>query len=192
MTRILIVQGHPDAAQTHLCHAIADAYRQSAEAAGHSVETITIATCDMPFLRTKEAWESGELPPVAADGQRAVAQAEHLVLIYPLWLGDVPALVKAWLEQVFRQGFAFTMNKTGWTPALRGKSARVFVTMGMPGFAYRWFFMAHSLRSLERNILKFCGFGPVRSCVFGNAEDPTGRAQEAFLTTARNLGAQAR
>lgn len=192
MTRILLIQGHPDAAQTHLCHAIADAYREGAEAAGHSVETLTIATCDIPVLRTKEAWESPDLPAVAVQGQRAVARAEHLVLIYPLWMGDVPALLKAWLEQVLRQGFAVTMTKSGWRPALRGKSARIFVTMGMPGLAYRWFFMAHSLRSLKRNVLKLCGIGPVRSCVFGNVEDPTGRAQKACLKKARALGMRAR
>ena len=41
---------------------------------------------------------------------------------------------------------------------MSGKSARIVVTMGMPGFWYRWYFRAHSLRSLQRNILKFVGF----------------------------------
>ena len=124
-------------------------------------------------------------------GQQAIAKADHILLIYPLWMGDVPAILKAWIEQVLRKGFAFKMDSSSWQGALKGKSARVMVTMGMPGFAYRWFFMAHSLRSLERNILKFCGIAPVKSCVFGNAEDPSGKAQDRFLATARRLGARA-
>ena len=31
----------------------------------------------------------------------------YLVLFFPLWLGDMPALLKGFLEQVARPGFAF-------------------------------------------------------------------------------------
>ena len=39
--------------------------------------------------------------------------------------------------------------------------------MGMPVLAYRWWFGAHSLKSLERNILKFAGIRPVKESLFG-------------------------
>ncbi|NNE54117.1 MAG: NAD(P)H-dependent oxidoreductase [Sulfitobacter sp.] len=191
MKTVLIIQGNPDPAGNHLCHAIAAAYREAAETAGHQVMGIDVAQEQIPFLRTKEEWEGINLPPVAAAGQKAVTKADHIVLIYPLWMGDMPAILKAWIEQVFRKGFAFEMDGSSWQSALKGKSARVMVTMGMPGFAYRWFYLAHSLRSLKRNILKICGIGPVKSCVFGNAEDPSGRAQQGFIATARRLGASA-
>lgn len=191
MTNVLILQGHPDTSKTHLCHAIADSYRTAAEQNGHHVEVITIADQDIPFLRSKAEWEGRDLPPVAIEGQAAVGAADHIVLIYPLWMGDVPAIVKAWIEQVLRKGFAFEMDRKGWSAALKGKSARVIVTMGMPGFIYRWFFFAHSLRSLERNILKFCGIKPVRRSIFGNAEDPSGQAQKRFLQKAAQLGSAA-
>lgn len=192
MSRVLILQGHPDRAQTHLCHAIAESYRKGAQQAGHETQTITIALQDLPFLRSREDWESDDLPEVARTGQTAVADADHIVLIYPLWMGGPPAMLKAWLEQVLRKGFAFEMDHVRWKPALKGKSARVIVTMGMPGFAYRWFFLAHSLRSLKRNILKFCGIRPVRCSIFGNAEDPSGKAQAAFIARAEALGRNAR
>lgn len=188
MTRILILQGHPDPSETHLCHAIADSYRNAAEAHGHEVDVLKIADEDVPLLRSKEEWENSDMPQVAITGQAAIARAEHIVLIYPLWMGDMPAIVKAWIEQVLRHGFAFEMTRRGWKPALQGRSARVIVTMGMPGFAYRWFFLAHSLRSLERNILKFCGIRPVKSTICGNAEDPSGKAQRRSIEKAARLG----
>lgn len=191
MTQILILQGHPDPSKTHLCHAIADSYRKAAEAQGHVVETIEIADQDIPFLRSKEEWEGADLPKVAIEGQTAIAKAEHIVFIYPLWMGTIPAIVKAWIEQVLRHSFAFEMTRTGWKPALKGKSARLIVTMGMPAFVYRWFFFAHSLRSLERNILKFCGIKPVKWSVFGNAEDPSGKAQKSYIDKAAELGQNA-
>jgi putative NADPH-quinone reductase len=192
MTNVLIVQGHPDTDDTHLCHAIAEEYKDAAQGNGHSIEIITIAKEEIPFLRSKNEWEGTELPQVAITGQAAIQRADHIVLIYPLWMGDVPAILKAWIEQVLRQGFAFTMDKHGWHASLNGKSARVIITMGMPGFAYKWYFLAHSLRSLDRNILKFCGIKPVRWSIFGNAEDPSGNAQRKFFETARKLGAQAK
>jgi putative NADPH-quinone reductase len=187
MTNILIVQGHPDTEDTHLCHAIAEEYRREAQANGHRVTVITIANEDIPYLRSKAEWVSTELPQIAVSGQAAIREADHIVLIYPLWMGDLPAMLKAWIEQVLRENFVFPNEQA----ALKGKTARVIVTMGMPGFAYRWFFFAHSLRSLDRNILKFCRIKPVRWSIFGNAEDPSGKAQERFFEIARKLGAKA-
>ena len=31
---------------------------------------------------------------------------EHLVIVFPLWLGDMPAVLKGFFEQVLRPGFA--------------------------------------------------------------------------------------
>lgn len=83
------------------------------------------------------------------------------------------------------------MDHKRWKASLRGKSARVIVTMGMTGLAYRWFFFAHSLRTLDRNILKFCGIRPVKWSIYGNFEDPSGQAQKTFLSKAEALGRNA-
>ncbi len=191
MKRILIVQGHPDNSRQHFCHALAQSYELDAAEAGHQVDVIDVPASGAACLRSRAEWE-GSLPEYAAEAQRAIAAADHIVFIYPLWLGSMPALLKAWLEQVFREGFAFTTGKRGWRPRLKGKSARVIVTMGMPAFAYKWFFLAHSLRSFERNILKFCGIRPVRWSVFGMVEDSNpGRRRKYLAETARN-GAAAR
>lgn len=191
MTNILIINGHPDPSDQHLCHAIADTYGTAAIAQGHHVQIIHIAEHYIPYVRSKEDWESSDMPQVALDGQAAILAADHIVLVYPLWMGDVPAMFKAWMEQVMRHGFAFHMDDKGWTPALKGKTARVFVTMGMPSLAYRWYFFAHSVRSLKRNVLQFAGIKPVQWTIFGNAEDPNGKAQAASLKTAAELGRSA-
>ena len=63
--RILILQGHPDPAGGHLCHALAGAYAEGARESGHTVEVVTIAALDFPMLRTQAEWTQGELPPAA-------------------------------------------------------------------------------------------------------------------------------
>jgi putative NADPH-quinone reductase len=192
MTNILIVLGHPDPDGGHLCHAIADAYQSAAQESGHLVDRIEIAHQHIPYITSSMDWESGDLPVVAVDGQAAVRKAQHIVFIYPLWMGDIPAKLKAWIEQVMRPSFAFDTNGAQKRPALKGKSAHVIVTMGMPGFVYKWFFLAHSLRSLDRNILKFCGIKPVGWSILGNVEDPKGLAQRRHLGKAAQLGRAAR
>jgi len=170
--KILILQGHPDASQRHFGHALAESYAGAARAAGHAVETIEVARLAFPLLRSMAEWKDGVVPPALAPAQEAILRADHLVLFFPLWLGDMPALLKGFLEQVARPGFAF--HADGGNPfahkALKGRSARVVVTMGMPALVYRFYFRAHSVRSLERNILGFVGIAPVRETLVGLIE----------------------
>ena len=192
--RILIVQGHPDAGARHLCHVLAHAYAGGARAAGHAVETVEPALLDFPLLRSADEWQHGRVPEALAPAQQALARATHLVLVYPLWLGDMPALLKGFLEQVARPGFAIAADSRNPLKAglLGGRSARVIVTMGMPAALYRWFYRAHSLRSLERNILGFAGIGPVRSTLVGGAAALTPQLVEAWSARLSRLGAAAR
>jgi putative NADPH-quinone reductase len=49
MTRITIIDGHPDAAHPHFIHALADAYAQGAEEAGHQARRVTVGVLDFPL-----------------------------------------------------------------------------------------------------------------------------------------------
>lgn len=192
MTRIVIIQGHPDPAPARLCRALGEAYAAGAQAAGHEVRTIDVSDLDFPVLRRREEWEQGAAPPAIARAQEAVGWCQHLVIVHPLWLGDMPALLKAFLEQLFRPGFAFRYSEKGLpVKLLKGRSARVVVTMGMPAFFYEWVYRAHSVKSLERNILGFTGFGPVRRSLVGAVEGGDER-NAAWLRKMQALGNAAR
>lgn len=171
MSRILIVQGHPDRHRDHLCHALAHAYAEGANDAGHEVELLEPAHLRFPMLASRAEWEHGSLPPQLFAAQDAIRRADHLVFVYPLWLGDMPALLKAFLEQVARPGmFAeFEDGMPGPTGLLQGRSARVVISTGMAGPRYRWLSGAHSLKMMRRHILGEAGVAPVRSTVVGSA-----------------------
>jgi putative NADPH-quinone reductase len=79
-----------------------------------------------------------------------------------------------------------------WKKLLKGKSARIVVTMGMPAFFYRWYFRAHSLKSLERNILAFCGIAPIKTSLIGMVDGGDGAKREKWLAKMRALGLKAR
>jgi putative NADPH-quinone reductase len=189
--RILVIDGHPDARNDRFVHGLAAAYRDAALAAGHDVRTIAVASLDFPLLRSPEDFKDGRPGTVIAAAQADIEWAQHLAVFYPLWLGSMPALMKGFFEQCLRPGFAFGAARGRGLPQqkLKGRSARVVVTMGMPSFFYKWFYRAHSLKSFERNILHFCGIRPVRATVIGMVESKP--ARERALAAMRRFGAKA-
>ncbi len=192
MTRILIVQGHPDATTRHLGHALAEAYAEGARGAGHEVREVEVAKLDFPLLRSQAEWNRGTVPPALAPVQQHILWAQHLVFFFPLWMGEMPALLKGFLEQVARPGFAFHVsdgNPFG-QKALGGRSARVVVTMGMPALVFRYVYRAHSLKALERNILGFVGIGPIHETLVGNVEGQDEKTRARWFDTLRKLGAE--
>jgi len=188
---IVIIDGHPDRSEERLCHALAAAYAEGSRSAGHNVKIFEIAQLDFPLLRSKEQFDQGALPEILQPAQDAIAAADHLVIVYPLWLGSMPALLKGFLEQIFRPSFAYDLAdpSTGkLTKRLKGKSARIVVTMGMPALAYRWMFGAHSLKSLERNILGFVGIAPIKETLLGMVEVASPETRRKWLEEIERLG----
>ena len=184
--RITIIQGHPDPAGTRFCHALAEAYAAGARESGSEVKLIDVAHLDFPVLRTQAEFEMGTPPQPIIDAQEAIRWADHLVIIYPLWGGMMPALLKAFFEQAFRPGFA--LKTDGWGPLLKGRSARIVVTMGMPALVYRWYFGAHGLKSLERSILRFVGIKPIKETLIGMIGAADEAKRKAWLQKLRALG----
>jgi len=186
--RIAIIEGHPDLDAGRFNHVLAEAYAEGAKSAGHEVHRVILAQLDFPLIRSKAEWDSGKIPSVLEKAQDSIAWADHLVFVYPLWLGSMPALLKGFLEQVMRPGFAVPSVTDHRRKLLAGKSARIVVTMGMPAFFYRWYFRAHSLKSLERNILKYCGIAPVKETLIGMVEVDWQRRHGKWTDKLRALG----
>lgn len=93
MRRIALIQGHPDPAGGHPDHALADAYAEGALAGGHDLHRIETASLEFPLLRSKHDLKQGAAPQAMQAAQAALLRGEHLVFLYPLWLGGMPALL---------------------------------------------------------------------------------------------------
>ncbi len=195
MANIVLINGHPDPSKDHLCDALSSAYADGARSSGHDITVFDLGALEFPCLRSRGQWEGGieATPESLRPLQAAAMAADHIVIIYPLWLGTMPAYLKAMFEQAFRMGVAFEYRSDGWPKALfRGKSARIIVTMGMPAWMYRWYYFAHSLKNLERNILGFVGVSPIRTTLLGGVETASAERREKWIDDLRNLGAKAR
>jgi putative NADPH-quinone reductase len=191
MTKICIIQGHPHLGGNHLCHALAESYRQGAIAAGHQVEVIDIAGLTFDFLRDPAAMTKPPSDAIIA-AETTIRDAKHLMIIYPLWLGTMPALVKAFFEQLACGDFMMGKSEKGWPIGkLKGRSARLVVTMGMPAIAYKVMYGADGVRGFESGILAMAGIGPIRETLFGGVEI-SAKQRTKWLAKMATLGAKAR
>lgn len=175
MKRIAVIDAHPDPSPARYGHDIASAYADAARQAGHEVRKIRLCDLDVPILKSRKQWIEEDVPAPVRPGQDAIEWAQHIVFYYPLWLGDMPALLKAFLEQVLRPGFALGYGEDSQSDLpdkklLRGRSARLIVTMGMPALFYKAYYGSHSVRSFQRNILKQVGIEPVSTSIIGNVD----------------------
>ncbi|MEK7413001.1 MAG: NAD(P)H-dependent oxidoreductase [Planctomycetota bacterium] len=191
MTRkIAIIDGHPDRDRARFVHALADAYADGASSI-HEVRQIDVAGLGWPTLTSRAEWQDQPPLPAVAEVQEIIAWADHLLILYPLWLGDMPATLKGFFEQVMRPSFAFHYRENKLPKkGLKGKSARIVVTMGMPALFYRLVYGAHSVKSLKRNILNFVGISPVDCTLIGNVEG-SAKDRLRWLQELQKLGAAA-
>jgi putative NADPH-quinone reductase len=189
--KILLLQGHPDASQPHLCHALASCYQLGAEDAGHKLRHVNVAELDFPLLRSQKDFETGTVPASLKPVQDDLLWAEHLVIFFPLWAGDMPALLKGFFEQVMRPSFSGEHTSFFDKKVLTGRSARVVVTMGMPALVYRWYFRAHSIKSLDRNMLGIVGIAPVHETLIGLTGNMKPVDADKWLKKLKRLGERA-
>ena len=188
--RIFIIDGHPDPEGARFVHALAAAAAAGARAAGHEVRELRLSELDFPLLRRNAQFYDGPVPATIAAQQEQLRWASRWLILFPLWMGDMPALLKGFLEQALRPGFAYAEGGRFPAGLLRGRRARVVVTMGMPAAAYRWFFRAHALKSLHRNILGLCGVTVAPAVLIGGLGALTPAQRERWLQRLQEVGAR--
>ena len=189
MAKIAIVVGNP--MHDSYSDALGKAYLRGAESGGHSGTLLPLAGMKFDLLR--EGYRRLQpLEPDLVAAREALLACNHLVLVFPLWAGDMPALLKAFLERVLQPDLLEAQAKHAKLSALKGKSVRVIMTMGMPGWFYRWYYGSHALKLLRRNILQFVGAHPVHSTIYGLIESVSDEKRIEWLREVEAMGHQAR
>ena len=166
---------------------------EGAEATDHTVSRIRVADFDMPFLNSEKEFAMPPPEPVLSERQK-IANADHLVIAFPLWMGGMPAKLKAFFEQAARAEFFLKTGESDheWPERMmKGKSARIIVTMGMPDLVYRFGMDAGALKALERGVLGLSGFKPMHHTIIGGVGALTPSKVESWFEFMKEIGGQA-
>lgn len=188
MKKIMVIVGHPQASS--FCEALGNAYAEGARARGHEVRMFTLSSMTFDPILHNGYLKVQSLEPDLQSAHQALAESDHIVIVFPLWCGDMPALLKGFIERVLQPDLIVrqkTENEMNWN-IFPNKTARIVITMGMPVSIYRWWYGGYALKLLKRNILHFLGIKPVRHTLYGMISTSKPEQREKWLEDMRALG----
>ncbi|OJJ20406.1 NADPH:quinone reductase [marine bacterium AO1-C] len=176
MQKTLIINGHPDKESFNF--GISDAYKKGAKASGAEVEEIIIRELDFnPNLQFGYRKRT-ELEPDLLEAQNKLKWANHLVWVYPVWWGSLPAITKGFIDRVFLPGFAYEHreNSVWWDKFFTNKSARIICTLDQPAWYYKLIYRSPSHNAMKKLTMNFIGVKKVRITTIG----PIRQSKEGF------------
>lgn len=188
MKKVLIINGNPD--EESLSNSFALKYEQGAKAAGTACDTIHLRKLSFNPVLQFGYRQRTELEPDLLNAQEAIKKADHLVFVFPTWWGVYPALLKGFFDRVFLPGFSFKYRENSilWDKLLKGKTARLIVTMDSPVWYNRFMYKNAGINAVKKATLKFCGVKPVRVTSFGNVRKASKNKIENWLHKIEGLG----
>lgn len=190
--KILLLNGHP--AEKSLSRYFSQHYRAAAEAAGHQVTEYHLA--DMVFdvdFGVSHYQDAKELEHDLQKFEQDLANADHFVLLFPIWWGGLPAKLKGLLDRALLPGKAFDPRilKMGVpTPLYTGKTGRVIMTSDTPNWILRWLYGQGIVKQVKSQILHFIGIKPAKFTHFSPAGDASEATIQTWVTQIRALGAE--
>ncbi|MBU1309850.1 MAG: NAD(P)H-dependent oxidoreductase [Gammaproteobacteria bacterium] len=184
--KVLVISVHSDAERLGL--GLAAAYADAATAAGHNVRWLQLDKLNFNPVFSGYA-KTTALEPDLQAAQADLLWAEHISLVYPIWWGSVPALLKGFLDRVLLPGFAFKYQQGEKypQPLLVGKTAHLLLTMDTPPWYFRWIYRAPGLQQISRTTLAFCGIKPLKSLMLGPVISSTAVQRQRWLKQAGQL-----
>jgi NAD(P)H dehydrogenase (quinone) len=190
MKKVVVINGHPD--NESFCTSLANEYARGVKASGNAVEVIHLNELNfnmnlMKGYKTALPWE-----PDLEKAGKEIKLADHLVFVYPTWWGTFPALMKGFIDRVFLPGFAFKTKKDSvlWHKLLKGKSARLIVTMDTPKWYYSLVYRNAGHNAMKRSTLMFSGIKPVKTTVFTPIKTSSKEKRQQWLEKSFRLGNQ--
>lgn len=192
MKKILLINGHPSPESFNA--AISEHYKQSARLAGAQVDELNIRELNfnpnLAFGYSKRT----ELEPDLLAAWEKIKHADHLVFIFPMWWGSMPAIMKGFFDRLFIPGFAFKYreNSALWDKLLVGKTAHIICTTDYPVFYYKWVLREPGIKTMRKMILGFCGIRTKRVTYLGPIRNSTEAYRKKLLLQTAELAKKQR
>lgn len=188
--KILIINGHPD--KESFNYGLSDAYKKGVEKSGAELKEIRIRelrfNTNLQFGYRKRT----ELEPDLLEAQEKLKWADHIVWVYPVWWGSVPAIMKGFLDRVLLPGFAFKKRdgSVWWDKYFKGKTSRLICTMDQPTWYYRLINKSPSHNAMKKLTMNFIGVKSVKITSIGPVRLSKEEWRKKWLNKIEKLGIQ--
>lgn len=188
---LTVVLAHPRPRSFN--HALAAAAAEALAAAGHRVSFHDLYADGFdPVLPAPELRDEAALPPAVAAHCAELAAADGIVVVHPNWWGQPPAILKGWVDRVFRPGVAYRFLEGDGGEGiplglLKARTALVFTTSNTPEARELAVFGDPLQRTWADCVFRFCGVADVRRRNFGVVITSTPAERAAWLDEARGL-----
>jgi putative NADPH-quinone reductase len=188
MKKILLINGHPDNESYN--YALAEAYKKGASKSDAELREIQIRELDFNSNLQYGYRKRTELEPDLQKAQELILWADHLVWVYPVWWGSVPAIMKGFLDRVLLPGFAFEHREGSpwWDRYLTGKTARLICTMDQPPWYYWLRYGCPSHKAMKKLTLQYCGVKKVKITSIGPIRNSKVNFRKKWIKKIQSLG----
>jgi putative NADPH-quinone reductase len=188
MKKILIINGHPDSESFNA--ALFESYKKGALASGAIVKEIVVGNLDFNPNLAFGYRKRTELEPDLLDSIEKIKWAEHIVLIFPVWWGSMPAMLKGFFDRTFLPGIAFQKreNSVWWDKLLTGKTGHIISTLDQPVWYYWLVYGRPSYQAVKKLTFEFSGISPVKTTTIGPVRHSKDSYRSKWLQKIENLG----
>jgi putative NADPH-quinone reductase len=186
--KILVINGHPDKESFNF--GLFEAYKKGVEKSGAELKEISIRELEFDPNLQFGYRKRTELEPDLIKSQEKLKWADHIVWIYPVWWGSVPAIMKGFLDRVLLPGFAFKKKEGSvwWDKYFTGKTSRLICTMDQPTWYYRLINNSPSHSAMKKLTMNFIGVNSVKITSIGPLRLSKEDFRQKWLEKVEKLG----
>lgn len=171
--------------------AVIDEVQKAAISKGHEMKIIDLYADGfdpvLNFNDIQSMFMKGDTAPEVKVYQDQIAWADHFTFVYPLWWGQMPAMLKGFIDRVFASGFAFQYTEQGPKGLLTGKTAQLIINTGTPNEYYAQDGMHDAQKRVnDAGVFGFCGID-TKIEFFGNISMGTDEERKAYLAQVSEL-----
>jgi putative NADPH-quinone reductase len=189
--KILIIFAHPS--KKTFNRDLLNSYKKGLRESSHKIDQIDLTDLNLETFLKNDYRSEIKLKGNLLKAQKQIKQADHLVFFFPIWWATPPALLKVFLEVVLQSGFAYKYTKPlfgfipRWNKLLKGKTARIIVTMGAPIPYHKYILGEPAFKMMKAN-LEFCGIKPVKKNYFGTVDTTSEGKKKKWLEKIYQVG----
>jgi NAD(P)H dehydrogenase (quinone) len=115
--------------------------------------------------------------------QEYVKWADHIIFVYPVWWGAMPAILKGYIDRVFSEGFAYEYVADGSKGLLSPRKGSTICTTGAYSEEYKHVQDAMNIISGEV-IFDFVGIKPYKQLFYGGVPSVSDEVRQSYIQNA--------